>query len=107
MTITIEISPADEARLREAQARQDREALKGMLGELAVSILLPASPLDHAVSRLRERTPDERRRDREDLLALAPTPRPLAIGESALDAVFGKWPGDETDEQIHQALDAQ
>jgi hypothetical protein len=51
------------------------------------------------------RTPEEKRCDREALDAAAPEPRPLAEGESALDAIFGKWPGNETDEQVRQALD--
>lgn len=105
MTITIEVPAQDEARVREAQAKQDRETLKSVLGELAALTLLEPSPLDRAVAKLLSHTPEERQHTREALDAAAPKPRPLAPGESALDAVFGKWPGQETDAQVRQALD--
>ena len=105
MTITIEIPAQDEARVREAQANQDRDTLKSVLGELAALTLLEPSPLDRAVAKLLGRTPEEKLRDREALDAVTAAPRPLAPGESALDAVFGKWPGEENDEQVRQALD--
>jgi hypothetical protein len=105
MTITIEIPAQDEARVREAQAKQDRETLKSVLGEIAAGALLEPTPLDRAVAKLLGRTPEEKQHDREALDAAATPPRALAPGESALDAVFGKWPGKESDEQVRQALD--
>jgi hypothetical protein len=105
MTITIEIPAQDEARVREAQAKQDRETLKSVLGELAAGVLLEPTPLDKAVAKLLGRTPEEKQHDREALDAVAMPPRTLAPGESVIDSVFGKWPGQETDEQVHQALD--
>lgn len=62
------------------------------------------SPLDLAVAKLLERTPEEKQRDREELLAFATIPSALPEGTSVIDSIFGKWPGQETDEQIHQAL---
>ena len=62
-------------------------------------------PLALAIARLKNRTPDQVAADCDRLLALSPPPRPLPPGKTLADVVVGMWPGDETDEQIREALE--
>ncbi len=57
-----------------------------------------------AVTKLLNRTPDEIEQARERLLQASRPPRPLPAGQTLFDAVCGSWPGDETDEQVFEAL---
>jgi len=61
--------------------------------------------LEAAIARMTTRTPEEIATARERLLAASPQPRELPAGQTILDAVMGKWPGDETDEQVFEALE--
>ena len=61
--------------------------------------------LEVALTRMIHRTPEEIAAARERLLAVTPPPRELPEGTTIFDAVMGKWPGDETDEQITAALE--
>lgn len=63
------------------------------------------SALDLAVRRITNRTPEQVAADRARLLAKTPEPRPLPPGKSLADVIVGKWPGDETDEQVREALE--
>jgi len=63
------------------------------------------SALDMAARRLTGRTPEQVAADRARVLALSPPPRPLPPGKTLADVVVGRWPGDETDEQIRDALE--
>jgi hypothetical protein len=65
----------------------------------------PSDPLAVALSRLKNRTPEQVAADRDRLLALSPPPRPLPPGKTLEDVLAGLWPGDETDEQIREALE--
>jgi hypothetical protein len=74
--------------------------------------LMPEEPteehmesLEAAITRMINRTPEEIAAARERLLAVTPPPRELPTGTTIFDAVMGKWPGDETDEQIAAALE--
>ena len=74
--------------------------------------LLPEEPdgeamasLEAEVARMNSRTPEEVAAVRERLLAVTPPPRELPDGKNIFDVVMGKWPGDETDEQISTALE--
>jgi len=74
--------------------------------------LMPEEPgqegmgrLEAAITRMTHRTPEEIAAVRERLLAVTPPPRELPEGTTIFDAVLGKWPGDETDEQIVAALE--
>lgn len=53
---------------------------------------------------LKNRTDAELEEDRRRLFAMSPPPRPIPEGKTLSDMVEGTWPGDETDEQINEAL---
>ncbi len=53
---------------------------------------------------LKHRTDAELEEDRRRIYALSPPPRPIPEGKTLADMVEGSWPGDETDEQINEAL---
>jgi hypothetical protein len=61
--------------------------------------------LADAVRRALERTPEQMLADRADVLAGVRKGAPLPPGKTLDDVVKGKWPGDETDEQIRAALE--
>ena len=61
--------------------------------------------LGAAITRMTSRTPEEIAAARERLLAAAPPPEELPPGTTIFDVMMGKWPGDETDEQIFDALE--
>ena len=62
-------------------------------------------PLTVALKRLAARTPEEIARSVEAArLKVAPR-RPLPEGKTLFDAIGGAWPGNETDEQVHAALE--
>jgi hypothetical protein len=76
------MTPSDEA----GEDREDHDALK------------------KAISSFFNRTPEELEQARERLLNASRPPRPLPEGQTLVDAVSGKWPGDETDEEVFEAL---
>jgi hypothetical protein len=43
--------------------------------------------------------------DRERILGLTPDPQPIPEGKTLFDVVEGTWPGDETDDEIREALE--
>src|SRR5438876_681809 len=61
--------------------------------------------LEAAIARMTSRTPEEIASVRERILAATPPPRELPEGKTIFDVVMGKWPGDETDEQVLAALE--
>ena len=54
---------------------------------------------------LKNRTDAEIEEARRRIDALSPPPRPIPEGKTLEDMVMGTWPGDETDEQIREALE--
>jgi len=54
---------------------------------------------------LANRTPEEIEEARRELKAASRPSRPLPEGKTLSDMVCGKWPGDETDEEIAAALE--
>lgn len=106
MTITIDLAPGVAAQLQEKAAAQgqeladyvqaiaERDALDGSAEQAETSAL------DKAVAAMTSRTPEQIAESRKRALAASPTPRPLPPGKTLADVVAGKWPGDETDEQI-------
>ena len=53
---------------------------------------------------LKNRTDEEIEEARRRLAEGSPPPRPIPEGKTLEDMVVGTWPGDETDEQINEAL---
>jgi len=64
-----------------------------------------AESLEAAIARNTDRTPEEIVAARERLFAATPPPRELPEGKTVLDVIMGTWPGNETDEQIFDALE--
>ena len=60
--------------------------------------------LQKAMAKLLNRTPEEIEATRTRLLAASRPPRPLPAGKTFVDVVCGQWPGDETDEEVFEAL---
>lgn len=60
--------------------------------------------LAEAMQRLFNRTPEEMEEARLRLLQRSRRARPLPEGMTFVDVVCGKWPGDETEEQVLEAL---
>jgi len=63
------------------------------------------SALDRALAAMRNRTPEQIAEMRERVLAATRPPRSLPPGKTLADVIVGKWPGNETDEQIQAALE--
>ena len=61
--------------------------------------------LEATIARMTSRTPEEIVATRERLLAATPPPRALPDDKSIFDVVMGTWAGNETDEQIRNALE--
>ena len=118
MAITIHLAPEDEAELRERAAAKG-QPIEDWLKAVAENVLYRAgrprpdeggedtggNTLEHAVAAMQNRTPEQIAATRARILALTPPPRPLPPGKTLEDVIVGKWPGDETDEQIQAALD--
>ncbi len=60
--------------------------------------------LAEAMQKLLNRTPEEKEEARMRLLQRSRRARPLPEGKTFVDVVCGQWPGDETEEQILEAL---
>lgn len=58
--------------------------------------------LAKAIAKLLNQTPEERARARAELFAASRPPRPLPEGKTLGDVL--QWPGDETDEEVFEAL---
>ncbi len=61
--------------------------------------------LTEAVNALINRTPEQKLADRAEGMKSVRKGRPLPEGKTFDDVAKGTWPGDETDEQIHEALE--
>ncbi|MEK7833483.1 MAG: hypothetical protein AAB401_20500 [Acidobacteriota bacterium] len=60
--------------------------------------------LAKAIAELSNRTPEEIEQTRDRILAASRPPIPLPEGKTLGDVLRGQWPGDETDEQVFEAL---
>jgi hypothetical protein len=90
-----------EQKLRENGAAQP---VNGVEKETAEDDDTDPDALAHALAELFNETPEEAEQARLELLAASRPPRPLPEGKTLADMVFGQWPGDETDEQVFEAL---
>jgi hypothetical protein len=61
--------------------------------------------LNRAMAKMMNRTPEEREAARARLLQHSRAPRAIPEGQNLNDVVYGKWPGDETEEEILAALE--
>jgi plasmid stability protein len=125
MTITLTPDDGDlERRLREAAARHGMEAeqfardllARTVFAEQPTPKLSEEDRIEHdedtnpnalaeAIERL-HLTPERRAAAIAHTLATYQPRNPPSPGTSGMDRVFGKWPGDETDEQVRAALEA-
>ncbi len=62
------------------------------------------TPLERAVYEMVHRTPEQLAQAQQRAMELYPPRRTPPLGKTLADMVSGKWPGDETEEQIQQAL---
>jgi hypothetical protein len=60
---------------------------------------------EEALAKATSRTANEVAADRARLIQASPTSRDLPTGCTLEDVVMGKWPGNESDEQIFEALE--
>ena len=60
--------------------------------------------LAEAIAELLNQTPEKMEQARARILAASRPPRPLPEGKTLGDVLLGQWPGDETDEQVFEAL---
>ncbi len=113
----VNVSPTAEKLLAEMAVRTGRP-----LPDLAAALLeekLRESPssqigndaddtdphaLAKAIAKLLNRTPEEVEAARVRLFKSSRPPRPLPEGKTLEDVLAGQWPGDETDEQVYEAL---
>lgn len=114
--MNINISVETEATLKELAARngQDVANYAGALLERNVKAKKTNDDdddndkdpfaLDRAIERMKNRTPEEIEETRKRIFAASKPPRPLPEGKTIFDVLCGKWPGDETDEEIEEAL---
>ena len=65
----------------------------------------PEDRLEKEIAWLTGRTKEEVEETRQALLSASRPARPVPEGKTLADMVEGKWPGDETDEQVREALD--
>lgn len=63
------------------------------------------TPLDREIRWLTTRTPEQIEAARERVLKASRPARPLPDGKTLADMVGGQWPGDETDDQVREALE--
>lgn len=63
------------------------------------------TPLEREIRRLTSRTPEEIMAARERILKASRPARPVPEGKTLTEVVQALWPGDETDEQVREALE--
>ena len=61
--------------------------------------------LDRAIAKMMNRTPEEVEATRARLFAEMEPPREIPEGKTLEDMISGKWPGDETDDEVLRALE--
>lgn len=88
MTITLEVGPKMEQELAEEAARQGK----------TIEELTKQSLMRTLIEGLKDRPVPQ------SLADLKPRKLPPP-GKTAMEMVMGKWPGDETDEEINKALE--
>ncbi|MGH9753881.1 MAG: hypothetical protein ACREA2_13965 [Blastocatellia bacterium] len=90
-----------EQKLRENGAAHPVNGVEGAVEE---DEDIDPDALARAIDELLNQTPEEAEQARLELLRASRPPRPLPEGKTFFDVVCGQWPGDETDEQVFEAL---
>lgn len=115
MALTIQLSPEKEKALHEEANR--RGVSMEVYAKVLVEEHLPANgaaageeesdpeALSRAVLAMTSRTPEQINAAQEKAEALIKPGRPLPPGKTIFDVVAGKWPGDETDDEIARVLE--
>lgn len=65
----------------------------------------PIQTYEGAFAHALPRSPEEVAAARARVLQASPTPRTIPEGKTLEDMIMGQWPGEETDEQILNALE--
>lgn len=60
--------------------------------------------LARAIAKMASRTPEEVAAAQQRAIAAYPAKNPLPPGKTILDVICGTWPGEETDEEVFEAL---
>jgi hypothetical protein len=92
MTITLEVTDEMQKEIEEAAARQGQDAVTYL------QTILQDRLMAQRIDALRDR------QSPQSLEEIEPK-SPLPPGSNGLDLIVGQWPGDETDEEIRQALE--
>ena len=61
--------------------------------------------LESVLDRMANRTSEEMETTGDLILAASPPSRELPVGKTLFDVAMGHWPGNETDEQVFDALE--
>jgi len=115
MTLTIRLTPEEEARLQAAAQSQGvdpadwakwllTEHLPPLTPEPGVREGSGEDLLSEAVARMKRRTSEEVSDAQVRAAGFIRPGKPLAPGQTILEAVGGRWPGDESDEEVTDAL---
>ncbi len=106
MSVIIDLAPETENRLAQKAAAEGQTLAdySRTVAERDASVAPTSFSLDAALYRAMNRTDEEKQADRDAIYATARRAEPLPPGETLESLVVGKWPGDETDEQIEVAL---
>ncbi len=65
----------------------------------------PNARLEKELAWLANRTAEEIEQTRQEILSASRPPQPIPAGQTLFDIVEGQWPGNETDEEIREALE--
>lgn len=113
-SVTVELAPDAEARLRDRAARAGETLEQYIRGVVEREAGPPPGESDapdenDALARevywLTHRTPEEIAATREQILAASPPARVPPPGMTVFDMTRGMWPGTETDAEIRAALE--
>lgn len=78
---------------------------KGILSNFNGYEIEDPNALARAISAMISRTPEEIKAAQRRAIAEFRPENELPPGQTIFDAVCGKWPGDETDEEVFEALE--
>jgi len=73
--------------------------------EFEPRVVATSTRLEQELAWLTNRSAEDIKEARCRLFAATPPPTPIPEGKTLSDLVEGKWPGDETEEQVHSALE--